>query len=235
MARGLNRVFLIGALATRPDMRYTPAGLAILDLTLAGQDLLLSDNGGEREVSWYHRVRLLGRQAEMWGDLQVRAAFLDPLDDRGKERAEDSRGQPRLRAALNQVFLMGNLTRDPELRYTPQGTAVARLGLAVNERRQGAEERTHFVEVQAWRDLAEWAAELRKGDGLFVIGRLVNDSWTSSSGERRFQTRVEALRLERPTRGPAQAGGSRSREVQTGGVDIDEGLEDFPPEEDLPF
>ena len=39
MARGLNRVFLIGALATRPDMRYTPAGLAILDLTLAGQDL----------------------------------------------------------------------------------------------------------------------------------------------------------------------------------------------------
>ena len=146
MARGLNRVFLIGALATRPDMRYTPAGLAILDLTLAGQDLLLSDNGGEREVSWYHRVRLLGRQAEMWGDLldqgqlvfvegrreyrqweregekrselQIRADFLDPLDDRGKERAEDSRGQPRLRAALNQVFLMGNLTRDPELRYT---------------------------------------------------------------------------------------------------------------------
>ena len=263
MARGLNRVFLIGALATRPDMRYTPAGLAILDLTLAGQDLLLSDNGGEREVSWYHRVRLLGRQAEMWGDLldqgqlvfvegrleyrqweregekrselQIRADFLDPLDDRGKERAEDSRGQPRLRAALNQVFLMGNLTRDPELRYTPQGTAVARLGLAVNERRQGAEERTHFVEVQAWRDLAEWAAELRKGDGLFVIGRLVNDSWTSSSGERRFQTRVEGLSQARPPRGLAQAEGSTSREVQTGGVDIDEGLEDFPPEEDLPF
>lgn len=46
--------------------------------------------------------------------------LLDPLDDRGKERAEDSRGQPRLRAALNQVFLMGNLTRDPELRYTPR-------------------------------------------------------------------------------------------------------------------
>ena len=69
MARGLNRVFLIGALATRPDMRYTPAGLAILDLTLAGQDLLLSDNGGEREVSWYERVRILGRQEEMWGDI----------------------------------------------------------------------------------------------------------------------------------------------------------------------
>lgn len=264
MARGLNQVFLIGTLTARPDMRYTPGGLAILDLNLAGQDTLTDETGQEREVPWYHRVRLLGRQAEMWGDLlekgqllfvegrleyrqwerdgekrsevQVRADFIDPLEGRGRETLEDARGQPRLRRALNQVILMGNLTRDPDLRYTPQGTAVVRLGLAVNERRRGQEEeRTHFLEVQAWRELAEWASELRKGDGLLVIGRLVNDSWTSSSGERRFQTRVEALRLERPTRGPAQAGGSRPQTVQTGGVDIDEGLEDFPPEEDLPF
>jgi len=264
MARGLNQVFLIGTLTARPDMRYTPGGLAILDLNLAGQDVLTDESGQEREVPWYHRVRLLGRQAEMWGDLlekgqllfvegrleyrqwekdgekksevQVRADFIDPLEGRGRETLEDARGQPRLRRALNQVILMGNLTRDPDLRYTPQGTAVVRLGLAVNERRRGQEEeRTHFLEVQAWRELAEWASELRKGDGLLVIGRLVNDSWTSSSGERRFQTRVEALRLERPTRGPAQTGGSRPQTVQTGGVDIDEGLEDFPPEEDLPF
>ncbi|MEZ0347939.1 MAG: single-stranded DNA-binding protein [Thermus sp.] len=272
MARGLNRVLLIGSLTSRPDMRYTPGGLAILELNLAGQDTLWDESGQEREVPWYHRVRLLGRQAEMWGDvlergqllfvegrleyrqwerdgekrseLQVRADFIDPLDPRGRETLEDTRNQPRLRHALNQVVLMGNLTRDPELRYTPQGTAVVRLSLAVNERRRGQgkeanravnEERTHFVGVQAWRDLAEWAGELKKGDGLLVIGRLVNDSWTSSSGERRFQTRVEALRLERPTRGPAQAGGSRSPMVQAGGVDIDEGLEDFPPEEDLPF
>ncbi|MFZ8814222.1 MAG: single-stranded DNA-binding protein [Thermus aquaticus] len=264
MARGLNQVFLIGTLTARPDMRYTPGGLAILDLNLAGQDAFTDESGQEREVPWYHRVRLLGRQAEMWGDLlekgqlifvegrleyrqwekdgekrsevQVRAEFIDPLEGRGRETLEDARGQPRLRRALNQVILMGNLTRDPDLRYTPQGTAVVRLGLAVNERRRGQEEeRTHFLEVQAWRELAEWASELRKGDGLLVIGRLVNDSWTSSSGERRFQTRVEALRLERPTRGPAQAGGSRPLTVQTGGVDIDEGLEDFPPEEDLPF
>ena len=69
MARGLNRVFLIGALATRPDMRYTPAGLAPLDLTLPGQDPLLSDNGGEREAACHHRVRLRGRQAERRGGL----------------------------------------------------------------------------------------------------------------------------------------------------------------------
>jgi len=277
MARGLNQVFLIGTLTARPDMRYTAGGLAILELNLAGQDTLTDETGQEREVAWYHRVRLLGRQAEMWGDvlekgtplfvegrleyrqwetregekrseLVIRADFIDPLEGRGRETQEDARGQPRLRRALNQVILMGNLTRDPDLRYTPQGTAVVRLGLAVNERRSSPasrsepravplgeggpkEERTHFVEVQAWRELAEWAGELKKGDGLLVIGRLVNDSWTSSSGERRFQIRVEALRLEHLTRGLAQARGSRP----TGGVDIDEGLEDFPPEEDLPF
>lgn len=276
MARGLNRVFLMGTLTARPDMRYTPGGMAILDLSLAGQDPLW-DASGEKEVPWYHRVRLLGRQAEMWGDvlergqlvfvegrleyrqwerdgekrsdLRIRADFIDLLDSKGRETVEDARGQPRLRHALNQVILMGNLTRDPDLRYTPQGTAVARLGLAVNERRPGQEpgEKTHFIEVQAWRGLAEWAAELKRGEGLLVIGRLVNDSWTSSTGERRSQTRVEALRLERPTRGPERAGGSRSQEpgrsaqatgearTLTGGVDIDEGLEDFPPEEDLPF
>ena len=96
MARGLNRVFLIGALATRPDMRYTPAGLAILDLTLAGQDLLLSDNGGEREVSWYHRVRLLGRQAEMWGDLldQGQLVFVEGRLEYRHRRATDNEEFP---------------------------------------------------------------------------------------------------------------------------------------------
>jgi single-strand DNA-binding protein len=149
MARGLNQVFLIGTLTARPDMRYTPGGLAILDLNLAGQDTFTDESGQEREVPWYHRVRLLGRQAEMWGDLlekgqlifvegrleyrqwekdgekksevQVRAEFIDPLEGRGRETLEDARGQPRLRRALNQVILMGNLTRDPDLRYTLRG------------------------------------------------------------------------------------------------------------------
>ncbi len=262
MARGLNRVFLVGALTARPDIRYTPAGLAILDLQLAGQDFLQTEEG-EREVPWYHRVRLLGRQAEMWGDVlekgtllfvegrleyrqweregerrsevSVRADFVDPLSQEDRETLEDAKGQPRLRRALNQVFLMGNLTRDAELRYTPKGTPVARLALAVNERRRGEpEERTHFIEVQAWRELAEWAGNLQKGEGLLVLGRLVNDAWTGANGERRFQTRVEALRLEKPLRGLARAGGGKSL-APMGGVDIDEGLKDFPPEEDLPF
>jgi single-strand DNA-binding protein len=271
MARGLNRVYLIGTLTARPDMRYTPGGMAVLELNLAGNDLV-QDETGTREIPWYHRVKLLGRQAEMWGDaleagqplfvegrleyrtwetegqkrsaVEIRADFLDPLQAGARlETVEDARGQVRMRNALNQALLMGNLTRDVELRYTPQGTPVARMGLAVNERTRGQggpEERTHFLEVQAWRDLAEWAAELRKGEPVLVIGRLVNDSWTSSTGERRYITRVEATRLERLTRGSGQAGGPRPQsasgaKAQTGGVDIEEGLEDFPPEEDLPF
>ncbi len=278
MARGLNRVYLIGTLTARPDMRYTPGGMAVLELTLAGNDLV-QDETGAREIPWYHRVKLLGRQAERWGDaleagqplfvegrleyrtweaegqrksvVEIRADFLDPLDGRQMETVEDARGQMRLRNALNQAILMGNLTRDAELRYTPQGTPVARMSLAVNERPRGQaglggeprvasrsehrEEKTHFLEVQAWRDLAEWARELRKGEPILVIGRLVNDSWTSSTGERRYLTKVEATRLERLTRGSGQAGGPRPQKDRTGGVDIEEGLEDFPPEEDLPF
>lgn len=274
MARGLNRIYLIGTLTARPDMRYTPGGMAVLELNLAGNDLI-QDETGTREIPWYHRVKLLGRQAELWGDaleagqplfiegrleyrtwdqegqkrstLEIRADFLDPLDG-GRphlETVEDARGQLRLKNALNQAILMGNLTRDAELRYTPQGTPVARLGLAVNERPRGKPgapspgerrvEKTHFLEVQAWRELAEWAAEFRKGEPVLVIGRLVNDSWTSSTGERRYLTRVEATRLERLTRGSGQAGGPRPPKAQTGGVDLEEGLEDFPPEEDLPF
>ncbi|MGQ9736224.1 MAG: single-stranded DNA-binding protein [Thermaceae bacterium] len=266
MARGLNRVYLIGTLTTHPEMRYTPGGMAVLELTLAGSERV-GDESGVREIPWYHRVKLLGRQAETWGDrleagqplfvegrlsyraweadggrrsiVEILADFLDPLVDGGLETESDARGQTRLKNALNQAMLMGNLTRDVELRYTPQGTPVARMGLAVNERPRGRDregaERTHFLEVQAWRGLAERAAELRKGEPILVIGRLVNDSWTSSTGERRYALRVEAVRLERLTRGSGGAGGPRPQRAQTGGMDIEDGLEEFPPEEDLPF
>ncbi|MER3444405.1 MAG: single-stranded DNA-binding protein [Meiothermus sp.] len=280
MARGLNRVTLVGTLTQDPEMRYTPGGLAVLELNLGGNDIITDESGSTRELAWYHRVKLLGKSAEFWGDslkagtalfvegkleyrsweqdgqkkssLDIKADRLEVVNlegKRGELTVTDARGQHRLREGLNHVMLVGNLTRDPELRYTPQGTAVTRFSLAVNERlmtRQGEQEKVHYVEGQAWRDLAEWAAEFKKGDGAFVIGRLVNDSWTSSTGERRYTTRVEASRLERLARGTGNGGagslGGAEREKaaapargRTGKVDIDEGLEDFPPEEDLPF
>lgn len=157
----------------------------------------------------------------------------------------DARGQHRLRDALNQVMIVGNLTRDAELRYTPSGVAVTRFGVAVNERfrdRSGTDqERTHFVDVTAWRELAEAAGELKRGDGVFVQGRLVNDSWTDKEGNRRFSTKLEGQRVEFLTRGPGTGGaGTRPQQAAAGAqastststLDIDE---EFPPEEDLPF
>lgn len=159
--------------------------------------------------------------------------------------ATDVKGQQRLRDALNEVLIIGNLTRDAELRYTPSGSAVTRFGVAVNDRyrdRNGEDqERTHFVDVTVWRELAEACGELAKGDPVFVLGRLVNDSWTDKDGNRRFMTRVQGSRVEYLTRGPG-GGGAQTRppeakapaaNAQTSqNLDIDE---EFPPEEDLPF
>lgn len=100
---------------------------------------------------------------------------------------------------LNKVFLMGRLTRDPEIRHTPQGTAVAKLGMAVNRfyRTQSGEQRedTCYVDVEAWENQAQTIQRyLRKGAPLFVEGRLQLDTWENQQGEKRSKLYV---RLER--------------------------------------
>ena len=104
---------------------------------------------------------------------------------------------------LNRVLLMGNLTRDPEIKYTPKGTAVAELGLAINrvystdqgERR----EETTFVDVELWGRQAEIAGEyLKKGRPVFIEGRLKLDTWDDkTTGQKRSKMRVvgEAMQL----------------------------------------
>jgi single-strand DNA-binding protein len=104
-------------------------------------------------------------------------------------------------ASYNRVLLMGNLTRNPEIRYTPSGTAVADLGLAVNEsfKNKSGEtvERTCFVDVVVWSRQAETAAEyLHKGSPVFVEGRLQLDQWETQNGEKRSKLRVRADRVQ---------------------------------------
>src|SRR5690606_3863158 len=65
MARGLNNVYLIGTLVQATEMRYTPGGLAILELNLAGNDHVTGDDGAPRELAWYHRATVFGAQAEI--------------------------------------------------------------------------------------------------------------------------------------------------------------------------
>jgi len=98
----------------------------------------------------------------------------------------------------NSVTLVGNLTLDPELRYTPAGAATCQFGLAVNRRwmnRQTSEweEATSFFNVVAWREMAENAGEsLTKGSRIIVTGRLEQRSWETPDGEKRSVVEVVA-------------------------------------------
>jgi len=120
-------------------------------------------------------------------------------------------------ASFNKVILLGNLTRDPEIRYTPKGSAVCDLGIAVNrqytlENGERREEVT-YVDVVLWARLAEIAAEyLKKGRPVFIEGRLQLDTWDDKqSGQKRSKLRVIGENMQmlgsRPG-GAAGAGGA---------------------------
>jgi single-strand DNA-binding protein len=101
-------------------------------------------------------------------------------------------------ASENQVTIVGNLTRDPELRYTPNGAAVVKLGVAVSRRvrdesGQWKDADTSFFDVTAWRSLAENIAEsLTQGSRVVVTGRLRTNSWETPEGDRRTKVEIEA-------------------------------------------
>ncbi len=104
-------------------------------------------------------------------------------------------------ATMNHVFLIGNLTRDPEVRYLPSQVAVGDLRLAVNEKfrtRNGEEtERVCYVDVTVWDKQAEVCQRyLSKGSPILVEGRLELDEWTSKEGEKRSKLRVRASRVQ---------------------------------------
>ena len=99
-------------------------------------------------------------------------------------------------ASYNKVFLLGNLTRDPEVRYTPKGSAVADLGIAVNRQYTldtgEKREEVTFVDVTFWGRTAEVAGEyLKKGRSVFIEGRLQLDTWDDKqSGQKRSKLKV---------------------------------------------
>ena len=103
-------------------------------------------------------------------------------------------------ANLNRVFLIGNLTRDPELRYIPNGTAVTNLGLAVNRRYKDAngnlQEEVCYVTVVFWGRQAETANQyLKKGSPIFVEGRLIYRTW-EKDGQKRSTLEVRGERMQ---------------------------------------
>ena len=121
---------------------------------------------------------------------------------------------------LNKVMLIGNLTRDPEIKYTPKGTAVAQIGLAVNRVWSNdageKQEETTFVDVELWGRQAEIAGEyLRKGRPVFIEGRLKLDSWDDKqTGAKRSKMKVVGEQLQRlgSREGGSAGGGAESGE-----------------------
>jgi single-strand DNA-binding protein len=116
-------------------------------------------------------------------------------------------------ASFNKVILLGNLTRDPEVRYTPKGTAVTELGMAVNrvytaENGEKREETT-FVDVTLWGRTAEIAGEyLKKGRPVLIEGRLQLDTWDDKqSGQKRSKLKVVGDGLQLLGSRPGGGGG----------------------------
>ena len=123
-------------------------------------------------------------------------------------------------ASFNRVIILGNLTRDPEVRYTPGGTAVAEIGLAVNDKRKDANgewvEETTFVDVTLWGRTAEVAGEyLNKGSSVLVEGRLKLDTW-DKDGQKRSKLKVVGENL-RMLGGKGSKGGGDGDSQQRGG------------------
>jgi len=128
--------------------------------------------------------------------------------------------------SFNKVILMGNLTRDPEIRYNPNGTAVANLGLAVNRRyKQGDENReevSYFDVVVFGRQAENCSQYLAKGRPVLIEGRLQQRRWETDDGQKRSKVEVVAQNVQfMPKAGGGQGGGYDTDTV------IDEG--------DIPF
>lgn len=156
-------------------------------------------------------------------------------------------------ASFNRVILVGNLTRDPELKYIPSGTAVTEIGLAVNDRRKNAQgewiDETTFVDITLWGRTAEVASEyLTKGAPLLVEGRLKLDSW-EKEGKKMSKLRVIGERMQMLS-GKGQGGGGggggpsaprgrpQSQQSRAPQEDYGQGEPDFsgePSGQDLPF
>lgn len=272
---GVANIRLTGTLTEPPELRYTPAGRAVLNLALGGDYRVVDERGQERLIPFYQRAVLWGGLGESLSNVlsdgdavmvigrvkqrsyensegqrrsvvEVQVDHLHRLPPPAPEDLQyDARNQPRLKGAVNEVLLVGNLTRDAELRYTPSGRAVMNLGIAVNDgwwdaKKRERVESVSFLNATVWGELAEAHGELRKGDPVSLTGAIGNDSYVDKDGNKRYQTRITAnslialLRRE-PSQGSTaknEGSGARRTAAPSSHLDIDQ---EFPPEEDLPF
>jgi single-strand DNA-binding protein len=155
--------------------------------------------------------------------------------------------------SVNKVILLGNLGKDPEVKYTPSGTPVAKLAVATNERYKDKEgqwqDRTEWHNVVLWQRLAEIAGEyLKKGSKVYIEGKLQTRSWEDKqTNQKKYMTEIVAndlVLLGGRGEGGGESGGGYSRGAASGGNNFDQRTPENEPaaamstpisDEDIPF
>lgn len=222
-----NRVQLIGYQTQPVDVRKTPGGTSVTDLNLVVPYHFQTEKGEHLEGKGFHTVTVWGSMADIagqylraggqvflsgrlqtdsWEDEQSKEKrsktkivamdmiLLDPKDGQAPALSAGSR----VASSLNRADIIGNVTRDPEMRTTTSGQQVLTLGVATNERWKDKasgedKERAEFHSVVIWGDLAkEVQQSIRKGSKVFVSGRVQTRSWETQSGAKRYTTEIIA-------------------------------------------
>lgn len=144
--------------------------------------------------------------------------------------------------SFNKITLVGNLGRDPELRYTPQGTAVCNFSIATNEKRKDKtgdlQDVTTWFRVTLWNKQAENAAKyLTKGSQIYIEGRLRVEEWTDRDGKGRFTLEVQATDMQFiGSRGESGGGGASFSEPEfSGAPESSGGGSGGASDDDIPF
>lgn len=223
----LNRVHIIGYQTQPIEPRKTPSGLSVTDLNLVTPYTFTQQNGQELGGKAFHVVTLWGVLAEIaarygkqgdqffvsgrlqtdsWEDAQTKErrsrtkiVAQDLILLNPKSGAIDASAfPPALTGCLNRADIIGNLTRDPELRTTTSGQHVLTLGLATNERWKSKatgedQERTEYHTIVCWGELASLCHKhLKKGQKLHAGGRVQSRSWQTPQGGKRVTTEIIA-------------------------------------------
>ncbi len=150
--------------------------------------------------------------------------------------------------SFNKITIIGNLGRDPELRYTPQGDAVCDFSVAVNDRKRDKngewQDQTTWFKVTFWRKQAENASKyLTKGRQVYVEGRLQAEEWTDRDGKNRYSLVIQGSELQFLGEKGDDNGGSSYSSAAASGSDYEDQTNDFaatdnaptPTDDDIPF
>jgi len=221
----LNKAQIIGHLTEDPQIRQTPNGQTVGDLNIVTKQTFMNASGQPQQGTSYHsvvvwrgladicsrflkkgsQVYIAGRiQTDEWEDqntgqkrykTRITADELILLDPRNPNPPLSAGSK--VAGGLNHAQVVGNVTRDPELRQTPNGDSVVSFGIATNfawkDRSGQDQEKTEFHNIVAWGELAKSISEnVQKGRKMYIAGRLQTRSWETPDGQKRYATEIIA-------------------------------------------